>query len=693
MSIGSFARHITINQNRSLALSQGQQFVLLTMSFIFKPVARVFLLFLLLGCITSLGLASISCLDENGSPVDSWIALKAGNSFDYYFLSGSTFVKSQYELSQSSDGMIMRTAQQAYSKPTEPYAVAIYNDEPPGVNPASSSFAHAKGILMTTATQGFWLVHSMPLWPANIGGGNGNPGPFPSKDYGQSLMCITVSATNADLIAESLGKVERVARYSGFISPSIASSFPSLNFLATMTAPVKSLATSKISSFQSVAGVPYFMLAKSGSWGLDLWDDLVAPYFQTSLDCETWRKGVGGRISSICSKNPTAPGPYKTQPFDVYTVSQVQMPNYGDVWDGMQDHSKWAVAHPAQSPSPQLPLICVGGINRMCSQEGRGGQATCFLSPSAWAAFQSVIALREDCYQVNPCAKASTASCYWCDAPVPTLPPAGYPKYKAQPAAVVPPPPPTPTQKRPTPAPSAPSPPTRSPRARPTKRPPTAEPSSSYETPEPTHDPTEAPAIGTEKNPTRAPRAKPTNRPTTPEPSNAQPSPAQASTPTAPRAGAGTVASKGAEPTLRPTRGDSSASASSGSSSSGSQAVPTSTVLLAVLGTLGAILIIVFLFFFRERFAVAMGLTRKAPLSAQSQPHHWRTSQGNDGPVYPALPRAGGGGTCIGLQAQAQTAASPKRVMNSPVDEIPSLSPPAPWARSSRSSEDFFERM
>jgi len=660
-----------------------------------------FRVILLVGCFASLGRASISCLDENGSPVDSWIALKAGNSFDYYYLSGSTFVKSQYELSQSSDGCIMRTAQQAYTKPNEPYAVAIYNDEPPGVNAVSSSYAHAKGILMTTATQGFWLVHSMPLWPANIGG-KGNPGPFPSKDYGQSLMCITVSAANADLIAASLVKAERVASYSGFISSSLANSLPSLSLLASRSAPSSSLA-SKISSFQSVGGINYVMLAKNGSWGLDLWDDLVATYFQTSLDCETWRKGVGGRISSICSKNPTAPGPYKTQPFDVYTVAQVQMPNYGDVWDGMQDHSKWAVAHPAPSASSQLPLVCVGGINRMCSQEGRGGQATCFLSPSAWAAFQSVIALREDCYQVNPCAKASTASCYWCDAPVPTLPPAGYPKYKAQPQqpTAVTPPPPSPSQTKsnpPTLAPSAPSPPTRSPRSRPTNRPPTPVPSSSYGTPEPTYDPTETPTIGPESKPTRAPRAKPTKRPPpapepsfdpTEAPSFAPPSPSQASSPTAPRAGA----SKGVEPTPTPTRADSSSSASAGSSSSGSQSMPTSTILLAVLGTLGAILIIVFVFFFRERIAAAVGLTRKAPLSDQAQPQVWRRSQANDGPVYPALPRAGGGGPRLGLQAQTHTAASPRRVTNNPVDDIPGFTPTAPWARSSRTSEDFFERM
>jgi len=41
------------------------------------------------------------------------------------------------------------------------------------MSPFFQSFAHAKGILVTSAEGGFWLVHSMPEWP-NYFGNNTN---------------------------------------------------------------------------------------------------------------------------------------------------------------------------------------------------------------------------------------------------------------------------------------------------------------------------------------------------------------------------------------------------------------------------------------------------------------------------------------------------------------------------------------
>jgi hypothetical protein len=141
-----------------------------------------------------------SCLDEAGNAVDSWTALKQANSFNVYVQSGSSFVKSKYMLNQTSNGAVMRTAKQLYSlSSSSAYAVALYNDEPP-LKSASSVYAHAKGMLLTDATSGFWFIHSMPLWPANITA-NKDPGPFPSDTYAQSITCITISAATANTIA------------------------------------------------------------------------------------------------------------------------------------------------------------------------------------------------------------------------------------------------------------------------------------------------------------------------------------------------------------------------------------------------------------------------------------------------------------------------------------------------------------
>jgi len=43
-----------------------------------------------------------SCMDENGNPVDGWVALKQANNFNLFVQTGSKFVKSKYMLNQTS---------------------------------------------------------------------------------------------------------------------------------------------------------------------------------------------------------------------------------------------------------------------------------------------------------------------------------------------------------------------------------------------------------------------------------------------------------------------------------------------------------------------------------------------------------------------------------------------------------------
>ena len=65
----------------------------------------------------------------------------------------------------------MQTVGQLYTLPdplsSDPFlAYGVYNDDPPPpYGTASSTYAHAKGLMMTNSSAGFWLVHSMPNWP------------------------------------------------------------------------------------------------------------------------------------------------------------------------------------------------------------------------------------------------------------------------------------------------------------------------------------------------------------------------------------------------------------------------------------------------------------------------------------------------------------------------------------------------
>ena len=54
------------------------------------------------------------------------------------------------------------------------------------------------------------------------------------------------------------------------------------------------------------------------------------------------------------------------------------------------DHAKWGISTPAQQPAAGLrragsgdpQIVCVGGINRMSSQQKRGGGTVCFVHPA-----------------------------------------------------------------------------------------------------------------------------------------------------------------------------------------------------------------------------------------------------------------------------------------------------------------------
>ena len=58
-------------------------------------------------------------------------------------------------------------------------------------------------------------------------------------------------------------------------------------------------------------------------------------------------------------------------------------------------------------------IVCVGDINRMCSQEGRGGGTLCTRDDALWHAFNKTITVIEDCWAYDPCNGSST-KCYWC---------------------------------------------------------------------------------------------------------------------------------------------------------------------------------------------------------------------------------------------------------------------------------------
>jgi hypothetical protein len=56
--------------------------------------------------------AALSCLDETGAATDWWIALKNPGSGAYWYVNGTTFMKSSHTLEAFSGGAVMNTVNQ-----------------------------------------------------------------------------------------------------------------------------------------------------------------------------------------------------------------------------------------------------------------------------------------------------------------------------------------------------------------------------------------------------------------------------------------------------------------------------------------------------------------------------------------------------------------------------------------------------
>ncbi|KAF0290883.1 Deoxyribonuclease-2 [Amphibalanus amphitrite] len=91
------------------------------------------------------------------------------------------------------------------------------------------------------------------------------------------------------------------------------------------------------------------IFAKSSSYHVDLYSDLVAPNLTTSLYAETWR----ANLSSSCS------GLYHVEDVRNVTVTTATG-KFG--FPSTNDHSKWAV-----SKDRTKPWVCIGDLNRACA--------------------------------------------------------------------------------------------------------------------------------------------------------------------------------------------------------------------------------------------------------------------------------------------------------------------------------------
>lgn len=299
--------------------------------------------------------SGISCLNEKGSAVDSWAAIKKSSGTSYlYYESGQEMTPSPYSMNDTSKGALTFTTQQLWSPSAGTYI--IYNDEPPGSSYYNFSYGHTKGYFaIADDLTGFYITHSIPIYPTGPSqsptytglGGN-------AYTYAQNILCLSVNASTLDAMAYKF-QLNRPQIYDSKVSDIIKTEYKNITNLAN-----GKYATAAICADQELAtvgGQTFTLFAKSSQWGKDLYDSCVGPRLASDLWVETWIRGSAEGPSCPTSGNET---------LDVKAVDF----GSGFNWSETQDHSKWAVA-------VNQSVACMGDINRMTTQYSRGGGTAC----------------------------------------------------------------------------------------------------------------------------------------------------------------------------------------------------------------------------------------------------------------------------------------------------------------------------
>lgn len=319
----------------------------------------------------------ISALNENGQAVDWWFAYKipklsktatssaaVGYEYVYYDPTLEKVVQSPNLLTDGT-GAIDLTLNTVFDNPSPTTGWILYNDEMPesAHGQDSSAFGHTKGVLVfDTATRtGFWLLHSWPKYA--------DPGvkTMPTPQYGQTFLCISLDMDALNSIAAQMINHQTPQVY----LPRIPESLSTTDALYTLAQPISTnpSADSDVLDFKSRGGQAFKVIAKNHKWNKDFWNDLVGPTLGTDMDVETW---IRGPIPTTVDSD----GVHK-----VIDVKYIDLTPLGFPWNWSEthDHAKWGIGVDSD-------WVCVGDINRMISQEKRGGGTIAFQEPTLWAA-------------------------------------------------------------------------------------------------------------------------------------------------------------------------------------------------------------------------------------------------------------------------------------------------------------------
>ena len=348
--------------------------------------AMVTPLVVLLVLVTAGGGKQLGCRDEKGQLVDWYVLYKlpqlgtgaslVSQGLGYLYFSSATIGKewifSRKGINEPSS-FPGQTLKHIYDSQTD-YSIsyAFYNDMHPD-GTTESVKGHTKGVVAFDAEKGFWMVHSVPGFP---------PPPYESYSYpdggkalGQSLLCMTVPASDWETVVTQLKYSDPSIYYSRF--------FPVESNYSVKANELQYSVQSLNTKYTEVIS-----FAKTSDFGKDLYHGLVAPHLNVEFTSETWLGPTtdAERLPSDCSSRPWV---FNIQKIEIFTAAGT-FP-----FESVKDNSKWAV-----SSRIEHPWVCIGDIDRVPSQTKRGGGTVCLNSTDLFGIYEHLAAMEMHAYEL-----------------------------------------------------------------------------------------------------------------------------------------------------------------------------------------------------------------------------------------------------------------------------------------------------
>ncbi|XP_065159044.1 plancitoxin-1 [Atheta coriaria] len=334
-------------------------------------------------------------MDENNNPVDWYILykiphIKKGapselikNGFAYMYLTSDNdenWTLSNINIMDNEKSFLATTLAPVYqSENDNNIAHIFYNDEKPsGGNKGTKG--HTKGALATDQKGGFWLIHSTPAFPPSV---NDNYSyPLSGTVYGQSILCISLDTLNLNNAALQLF-YDQPQVYSSNFPSDLMLYYPNMKRIIDHES-IDSPPWFMIQSLKTLKEQEFVSFAKTKDFSKELYEDLVAPGLNSSLEVESWLNGPG-KLASNCSKH-----------FSVKNIEEITLKEADVSFSSSLDHSKWAV-----SSETNQNWICIGDINRAEHQKKRGGGTTCINNPQIAHLYKQAAVTIENCNKMS----------------------------------------------------------------------------------------------------------------------------------------------------------------------------------------------------------------------------------------------------------------------------------------------------